>query len=342
MHALGDEALKAGLFEAAGVASANMVQIAGDVEAVERKLRAETCSQVAVVEQVLQHTLEAGGKRLRPVFLLLSARATGKDFILDRALLLGACMEMIHMATLIHDDVIDESATRRGRPTAAHIFGNTPSILSGDVLLAKAMAILAEDGDIEIIRTASRMVVEMSEGEAREVEVRGNFDLNREDHLAILRMKTAAFVECCCMIGGMVAGAAPEVIRALGVYGHHLGIAFQIVDDMLDFRGQSAQTGKPKATDFREGCATLPLIELRPKLSEQEDSFARNSFGNGVSDAEVETLVQWMHERGAFEASTALAEEHLKLALTSLETLPPTSHRDLLQAAGRFVIQRKG
>lgn len=333
--------MKAGLFEAAGVASANMVQIAGDIAAVEKQLRTQATSQVVTVQNVLRHTLEAGGKRLRPVFLILSAKATGHDFELSRAVELGACMEMIHMATLIHDDVIDESATRRGRPTASSVFGNTSSILSGDVFLAKAMAVLAADGDIEIIRTASRMVVEMAEGEALEVEVRGNFDLSRDDHLRILRMKTAAFVECCCMIGGKMAGADPEIVNALAVYGHHLGIAFQIADDMLDFRGLSQQTGKPRATDFREGCATLPLIELRPHLSATEDEFVRRAFANGASDEELNTIVLWMSERGAFDESIKMAEEQLNLAITALEKLPPTTHRELLRAAGRFVLQRK-
>ena len=333
--------MKAGLFEAAGVASANMVQIAGDIAAVEKQLRHQAHSEVETVEKVLRHTLDAGGKRLRPVFLILSAKATGRDFEVSRAVELGACMEMIHMATLIHDDVIDESATRRGRATASSVYGNTASILSGDFFLAKAMAVLAADGDIEIIRTASRMVVEMAEGEAREVEIRGNFELGRDDHLRILRMKTAAFVECCCMIGGMMAGAESELVDALAVYGHHLGIAFQIADDMLDFRGQSSLTGKPKATDFRESCATLPLIELRPQLTSDETDFVRKAFLNGASEEELSTIILWMSERGSFDESIKLAQEHLDLALGALDRLPPTTHRELLRAAGRFVLQRK-
>ncbi|MCC7103223.1 MAG: polyprenyl synthetase family protein [Fimbriimonadaceae bacterium] len=333
--------MKSGLFEAAGVASASLVQIAADVSAIEQQLRAQTTSQVAIVGDVLLHTLEAGGKRLRPVFLLLSAKATGREFSTERALKLGACMEMIHMATLIHDDVIDASDTRRGRPTAASVYGNTASILSGDVYLAKAMAILASDGDIEIIRTSARMVVEMAEGEAREVEVRGDFDLSLDDHLRILGMKTAAFVECCCIVGGRVAGADRADVDALALYGRHLGLAFQIADDILDFRGNSKQTGKPRATDFREGCVTLPLIELRKDLEPSEDRFVRKAFEEGVSDGELETIVRWMAERGAFIRALNLAEQHLELALQSLDNLPQSPHRDLLRAAGRYVIQRQ-
>lgn len=333
--------MKASLFEVAGAASKSLVQIAADVDAVEKALTRQMDARVQVVEDVLRHTLEAGGKRLRPVFLILSARATGLPFDRDRAILLGACMEMIHMATLIHDDVIDESPTRRGRPTAATVYGNTASILSGDVLLAKAMEILAQDGDIHIIRTASRMVVEMAEGEAREVEVRGDFDLSREEHLRILRMKTAAFVECCCLVGGQVAGATQEVVDALGLYGHHLGIAFQLADDLLDFRGKTTETGKAVATDFKEGCATLPLIELRQDVTQEEDARLRAAFGQEVTGDGLGWVTELMESRGAFDRAKAQAEEHLRLAMSALERLPENSHRDLLRAAGKFVLQRK-
>lgn len=341
MHALGDQVLKGGLFEAAGVASASLVQIAQDVAAIEKQLQVQSESQVETVRKVLRHTLDAGGKRLRPAFLILCAKASGRTFEPKRAIELGACMEMIHMATLIHDDVIDESATRRGRPTASSIYGNTASILSGDYFLAKAMAILAGDGDIEIIRMASRMVVEMAEGEAREVEVRGQFDLSLDDHLRILGMKTAAFVECCCILGGKVADADPAVVDALAVYGRHLGLAFQIADDVLDFRGNTKQTGKPRGTDFREGLVTLPLIELLGSLEANELRFVRSAFEGHATDGEMETIVRWMNERGALARAIAFAQQHLDVALKALDRLPDSPHRELLKAAGRFVVSRQ-
>ncbi|MBL8059469.1 MAG: polyprenyl synthetase family protein [Chthonomonas sp.] len=333
--------MKAGLFEAAGVASASLVQIAQDVAAIEKQLQAQSESRVETVQKVLRHTLDAGGKRLRPVFLILSAKATGLDYDPQRTLELGACMEMIHMATLIHDDVIDESATRRGRPTASSVYGNTASILSGDYFLAKAMTILAADGDIEIIRIASQMVVEMAEGEAREVEVRGQFDLSIDDHLRILGMKTAAFVECCCTLGGLVAKADRTTTDSLAVYGRHLGLAFQIADDVLDFRGAAKQTGKPRGTDFREGCVTLPLIELLKELEPSETRFVRAAFEGNPTDGELETIVRWMAERGAFARALGLAEQHLTLALSALDRLPNSPHRELLRVAGRYVIERQ-
>ena len=189
-------------------------------------------------------TLRAGGKRLRPAFVSLAAAATGLPYDPSRARKLGAGLEMIHMATLIHDDVIDHAAMRRGKPTAAAEVGNTASILSGDVLLARAMSLLAEDGDLDLIRTVSAAVVDMAEGEVREVEVRGDFDLRSEDHFDILQRKTAALVEACCEGGAIIAGAPKPVTEALKAYGHHVGLAFQIADDLLDYRGDPAKTGQ--------------------------------------------------------------------------------------------------
>lgn len=332
--------MNAALFQQAGIAGANLVQIAADIEMVEQALQDLTASGVEVTQKVGRHTLESGGKRLRPVFLLLSARAAGGTFESDRAVRLGACMELIHMATLIHDDVIDEAATRRGRPTAARTFGNTAAILSGDVMLARAMDVLAEDGDIRVIRTASKMVVEMAEGEAREVEVRYDFDLSLEDHLVILRMKTAAFVECCCRIGSYIGGVADETAEAMAAYGHHLGIAFQIVDDILDYRGKQAKTGKPKATDYKEGCATLPLIFMRDKATHAELEKIKAGFGTESADALIDEVLALMEKYDVFTQADALAREHLESAMAALKTLPASSHRDLLESAGHFVLQR--
>ncbi|MFI5384481.1 MAG: polyprenyl synthetase family protein, partial [Fimbriimonadales bacterium] len=303
-------------------------QIAAEIDAVERELARQADSNVELVRHVGKHTLEAGGKRLRPAFVALATRVVGNSFEPARVPRVGACMEMIHMATLIHDDVIDHAATRRGRETASAIFGNTAAILAGDVLLAKAMVILAQDGDLEIIRTVSQSVVEMAEGEVRELENRGCFDLTEAEHLQILRMKTASFIQCCCEAGALIGGASPEVRRSLGRYGHHIGMAFQIVDDLLDYRSEI--TGKPRAGDFREGQATLPLIYLRPCLQSGEADLARRRFGNGVSDDELRRIIGWMGSRGAFDQAESEAKSHLDQAVSALDALPDSPERDLL------------
>ena len=208
--------------------------------------------------------------------------------------------------------------------------------------MAKAMVLLARDGDLQIIRTVSEAVVEMAEGEVRELEVRGNFDLDEETHLSVLRLKTASFIEACCEVGGRVAGATDAQIQALRDYGYHLGIAFQIADDLLDYRGDRAHTGKTLGTDFRDGQATLPLIYLRETMSEAEATIARRRFGNGVSDDELRMIADWMDTRGAFERSEAMARTHVDRAKEALQWLPESITRTLLETVSEYVLQRRG
>jgi len=207
-------------------------------------------------------------------------------------------------------------------------------------LLARAMTILADDGDLDIIRTVSAAVVQMAEGEALEVQYRDLFDLSIDQHLRVLDMKTARFVDCCCRVGACAVGGSSEAIEALASYGRHLGLAFQIVDDLLDYRGRQDTTGKPRATDFREACATLPLLLLREELTEEETSFVRRKFGNGVTDDEIDMIVCWMEARGTFEKVETMAKAHADSALHALEVLPQGQHRDALAAAVDFVLQR--
>jgi octaprenyl-diphosphate synthase len=317
-----------------------LAQISDEVALVEEELLLQVRSKVAMVERVGRLTLQAGGKRLRPAFVSLAAKATGLPFDADRARTLGASLELVHMATLIHDDVIDNAATRRGRPTAGAEFGNAAAILAGDSLLARAMLLLSRDGDVDLVRVVAEAIADVAQGEVRELEVRGDFDLQEAAHLEILRMKTASFIECCCEVGAMVAGAEPDICQALRLYGHHVGMAFQIIDDLLDYRGDRAKTGKPRATDFREGQATLPLIYLRDKLTEHESDLARRRFGNHATDDEVRMLTDWMDTRGAFARAERLAREHVDRAMEAANRLPDTKSRALLETVAEYVYQR--
>ncbi|MCW5942681.1 MAG: polyprenyl synthetase family protein [Fimbriimonadaceae bacterium] len=318
-----------------------MAQLGRHVAAVEAELARQMGSQVRLVEEVGTHTLRAGGKRLRPALVAIVAEVTGRPYDPARAARLGACLEMIHMATLIHDDVIDHADTRRGAATAAAVFGNTAAILSGDVLLAKAMSLLAHDGDLAIIRLVADMVVEMAEGEVRELETRGEFDLSANAHREIIRMKTAEFIRSCCQVGALLAGLATPEVESLGAYGYHIGMAFQIVDDLLDYEAETATLGKQTATDFREGCATYPLIFLRDHLTEAERTLAETKFGNGVTDEEICLIREWMRERGAFAETRALASDHVRLARARLEDLPDGPGRAMLGAIAEFIVQRR-
>ena len=319
-----------------------LARVSDEVAEIENEIRKSTDSPVAIIREVAAHTLSAGGKRLRPAFVMLAGKAVNPDVDEQRLRKLGACMEIIHMATLVHDDVLDAAPTRRGKPTASQKFGNEAAIRSGDVFLAKAMLLLASDGDLDVITTVSEAVCEIAEGEVFELEARGEFDLDYDHHLEILRMKTASFIRCCCEIGAIAAGASKIHRKALADFGHHTGMAFQIADDLLDYRGDKAKTGKPVATDFRDGQATLPLIFLRGKLSEAESQIARKRFGGAVSEDEVRMLCDWMATRGAFIECERLASEHIGKAHESLCSLEPSLSKDMLDAVAEYVLARQG
>lgn len=314
--------------------------LAEEMQAIERELCEQTASDIELVESICRHTLQAGGKRLRPALVTLCAAATGLPFERKRTRRLGACMEMIHMATLVHDDVIDHSATRRGVPTASSAFGSTEAVLCGDVLLAKAMRILALDGDLEAIENVSKVVVDLAEGEVYELELRGRIDVSEREHFKVLEKKTATFIQACCDLGGLCADAEPEIRAALRAYGFHLGIAFQLVDDLLDYRGDPERTGKPRASDFREGCATLPLIRLWPTLDDGERESVGSWFGEHASEDEIETVCAWMTERGAFDSCFGEASRHICAAEAALAPLNGRTEAELLGHVAAAVLSR--
>ena len=316
-------------------------KVSEEVAEIEHVIRESTNSRVELIRNVSKQILDAGGKRLRPAFVILSGKVVNPDADIDRLRKLGACMEIIHMATLVHDDVIDSAGMRRGKPTAAAAFGNTTAIMSGDVFLAKAMALLAADGDVEIFRTVADAVCEIAEGEVLELEARGDFDLDTDHHLEILKMKTASFIRCCCELGAIVAGANKSQRESLSLFGHHTGMAFQIADDLLDYRGDKAKTGKPNATDFRDGQATLPLIYLRENLSDAESQIARRRFGGSVNEDEIRMICDWMDTRGAFSKSEKLGNEHIATAHDCLNEMDESLARDMLHAVADYVIARQ-
>ncbi len=310
-------------------------------EQVEAALHQQVGSRVPMVEEVGKLTLEAGGKRLRPALVRLSAAASGKPYDPHRAVQLGCAMEMIHMATLIHDDVIDDADTRRGAPTAFSRYGATASILGGDVLLAKAMELLALDGDLAIIRMVSRAVVELAEGEVEELTLRGRLDISAEEYKQVIRMKTAGFIECCCRVGSLLAGADESTEESLARYGHGLGMAFQIVDDVLDFRGDAAKTGKPVAGDFREGQPTLPLLFLLDRLSPPERAEVDRSFGAEPSAETIDQVIRLMNRYGSLSQAYQTACEYATEAIAGLNSLTDSHERRLLTGVAQFVLDRE-
>ncbi len=312
-----------------------------DLIAVEERLDSEITSEVREVYGLCGHVLSAGGKRLRPAMVALSARAICAEPDLARLNSVAASVELVHMATLIHDDVVDNTAMRRGKPTANAVYGNGVAVLTGDFLLARSMRILAVDGDLRIIRLVSDMTIEMSEGEVMEILATGNPKISPERYYEILRKKTAVFIEGCCRCGAMLAGGTQDQVDALAEYGYRLGMAFQIADDLLDYTGDPLVTGKPVGSDLRDGRATLPfLLALNEAEAADRDSLLA-AFGNAtLSDAAVADAVHTLARYDVFERTRAAAREHVEMAEAALEQLPNSCARECFAALTHYVVQR--
>ncbi len=312
-----------------------------DLDAVEVRMNDDLGSDVRTVYALTRHILNAGGKRLRPAMLALSARAIHPDLGTNRIATVGAAVEFVHMATLVHDDVVDNTAIRRGKPTANAIFGNGVAVLSGDYILARAMRLLALDGDLRIIRVVSEITVDMSEGEVMEISATGNPDLSLNDYLEILRKKTAVFVEGCCRCGGILAGADELREQALADYGYRLGMAFQLADDLLDYTGDPCVTGKPRGSDLRDGRATLPLLLGLESATARERKRLLTLFGSvGLEDQDVLEVCEVLDHHCAFERTRQLARDHVDMADAALSLLPDSTARECFSALTSYVVQR--
>jgi octaprenyl-diphosphate synthase len=310
-----------------------------DLVAVETRLNTEIVSDVRTVYSLSGHVLCAGGKRLRPAMVALSARAIDAAADSARIETVGASVELVHMATLVHDDIVDDTAIRRGHPTANAVFGNGVAVLTGDYLLAKAMRLLAVDGDLRIIRTVSDITIEMSEGEVMELEAAGDPNLDQAAYYEILRKKTAVFVEGCCRCGAILAGADPEEENALARYGYHLGMAFQIADDLLDYSGDPGVTGKPIGSDLRDGRATLPLLYALEEAVESHRLL--KLFGDAaLPESAVREVVESLDSAGILDRVRAVAAHHVEQAAAALGQLPKSPARSCFQALTDYVIQR--
>ena len=322
------------------VPPAVLASVSDHLKRVEQVLQAETRSEVAIVEKVGSLTLDAGGKRLRPALVAVSACASGNSPDPYRMAHIGACLEMIHMASLVHDDVMDGALTRRGRPTAGATVGNEAAILSGDALLARAMGLLARDGDLRIIRETADAVVKTVEGQVQEIGSRGQESLTANEYLTTIDGKTGAIIEACCRAGARLAEATVDRVSALARYGRHIGRAFQIVDDLLDYRGDHRKTGKPWATDLREGCATWPYIDLLDHSTPAEREEWVRLLGRVEADAQVEKISLAMKKAGSFTRVAEAARAEVAAAKASLGALGVSAHVHLLDAVADFVVER--
>ena len=313
--------------------------IRDDLRAVEREFAHHVQSQVQLIPTIGNYIQNSGGKRIRPAVLLMAARMAGYQG--EQAILYASVVEFIHTATLVHDDIIDESELRRGRQAVHSRWGNDITVLLGDFLYIKSMSLALTHDRLDIIRLLCDVTLRMIEGELYQLTKNGVVDLSEEEHFDIIRRKTAYLFAGCAKIGGMLGGTTREQQDALWDYGFNIGMAFQIVDDLLDFTGEEDVLGKPIGGDLREGKITLPIIHLLSRDDEQADSLIR-----GVVNTRNVSMEDWREIRAllmqydSIEHAQRTAVDFVERAKKALYVFPASPEREALMALPDYVLSR--
>ncbi|KGJ07958.1 polyprenyl synthetase family protein [Paracoccus versutus] len=316
------------------------VELAGDMDRVNALIRERMASRHAPrIPEVTAHLVEAGGKRLRPMLVLAAARLCGYQG--NSHVLLAAAVEFIHTATLLHDDVVDESQQRRGRPTANLLWDNKSSVLVGDYLFARSFQLMADTESMQVMRILANASATIAEGEVLQLTAAQDVSTTEDTYIQIVRGKTAALFSAATEAGAVVAGADPAVQQALFDYGDALGIAFQIVDDLLDYGGSTTTIGKNVGDDFRERKLTLPVIKAIARADEAERAFWERTIGQGRQDeADLATALEILRRREALEAARADAIAWAGRAKAALQAAPDQPLRRILADLADFVVSR--
>ncbi len=296
-------------------------------------------SHVPLIPELAGYLVNAGGKRLRPVLTLASARLCG--FTGQRHMGLAACVEFIHTATLLHDDVVDESAMRRGKASANEVWGNQASVLVGDFLFSRAFELMVTDGSLEVLRILSAASATIAEGEVHQLSVISDLGINEQDYLQVIAAKTAALFAAACEVGAVVAEQPAAHQAALRSYGMNLGIAFQLVDDALDYSAQQAELGKEIGDDFREGKVTLPLLLAYRRGDADERAFWERVIARGEQeDGDLEQAMQIMARHDTLAATLERAQHYVNMAKDDLALFPDGDLRQAMIDVADFCVQR--
>ena len=313
--------------------------IRADLEAVEQEFVRHIQSRVALIPEMGRYIQNSGGKRVRPAVLLMAARLSGYQG--DRAVLYASVVEFIHTATLVHDDIIDGADTRRGRVAVHSRWGNDITVLLGDYLYIKSMAMALTQDSLEIIRLLCDVTLRMIEGELYQLTKAGDVDITEEEHFEIIRRKTAFLFGGCAQIGGLLGAVSAEQESALREYGFNLGIAFQLVDDLLDYTADQVALGKPIGGDLREGKVTLPVIFLLRRGGPDADRLIRDVVRDrAVSPDQWREIRRLLAEHRATELAFERAVEYANRAKSCLAKFPPGRERDALLALPDYVLAR--
>jgi octaprenyl-diphosphate synthase len=310
-----------------------------ELRAVEEAITAEIGSTVDLIHEMGEFIAGAGGKRLRPILLLMAARLAG--YRGPRAVRMGCVVELLHTATLIHDDVVDQAPLRRGRPSANARWGDDASILVGDHLYSKSFALMVQDGDPRILDTLARATVSMTEAEVIQLEKKRSGKTSEADYLRIITQKTASFMSACCRIGALLGRSTDEEVDGLTRYGLDIGIAFQISDDSLDFVADEARLGKAIGADLKEGKRTLPLIATLDRASEANRARIQRLLERRVLDPdEVEEIRQLVVSHEGVEYALERAHEYARTAKQALDPFKDSEDKETLTLIADFVVDR--
>ena len=311
--------------------------VAGDFAAVNQLILDQLHSRVPLVEKIGHYIISAGGKRLRPLVVLLSARACGADSSEQHSL--AAIIEFLHTATLLHDDVVDTSDLRRGRSTANALWGNAPSVLVGDFLYSRAFEMMVALGNMQVMQILANATNVIAEGEVLQLSKVRDANTDEATYMEVIRSKTAMLFEAASHSAAVLAGAKADQIEALREFGDALGIAFQLMDDLLDYSGDAAEMGKNVGDDLAEGKPTLPLIYTMRHGTEEQAALVRQAIQKGGTE-DITPIREAVTASGALDYTARLAQQHADRAIALLDTLPASEYRDALEQLACFAVKR--
>jgi octaprenyl-diphosphate synthase len=313
-----------------------LAPIAAEMKAVDLVIRECLDSDVVLIRTIGDYIIGSGGKRIRPAMVLLSAKAFGYKG--DQHLKMAAVIEFIHTATLLHDDVVDESALRRGRSTANEMFGNAASVLVGDYLYSRAFEMMVDVNRMAVMQVMSQATKVISEGEVLQLMNVNDPDVTQEKYLQVVRFKTAKLFEAAARTGAILADASQTLQEAAAAYGRHMGTAFQLIDDLLDYSGDPLTLGKTVGDDLREGKPTLPLLRVLEVGSAADKAMIRQAIEHG--DGDFEAVAQAIGRTDALEHTRLAAEAEVSLAIAALEVVPDSDTKTLLEQLAAHTLTR--
>ena len=294
-------------------------------------------SNVDLINQMSHYIISSGGKRIRPLLLLLCARAT--DYDGDYHYSMAVVIELIHTATLLHDDVVDQSTTRRGQETANELWGNAPSVLVGDFLYSRAFEIMVEPNSMEIMKILSKATNQISEGEVLQLLNIKNANVTQKEYYRVIERKTACLFKAACQIAGILSNSNQKVIEAMGKFGMHLGNAFQIIDDTLDYESDSNIIGKEVGDDLSEGKVTLPMIYALEKTTKSDKKILTDAIQNADA-SNINQVVEILMNVNAFQYSRDIANKESNMALESIDILSSSKYKTALKLLCKLSLER--